>query len=237
MPTYGPGDKVLLSTENLNLKARGEAGVATKWKHRWVGPFEVLKQTGTTVELKLPYAWAELHRRFHVELLRPYHGAPGGYDEPPPELDSEGAEIYEVEKIINHRWNGRRKRFEWRVKWKGCPDADNPWEPLENLVGASDLLKQYRKTHGVETTTTPRQRAGKARTYGVTWMDEGGQFTEDQLEMVFEYENQGENGGCACTESHAGYTCTESRAGNSCTNHVCRTRDCYHVIRTHVFEA
>ena len=68
-PTYTAGDKVLLSTENLNLKARGEAGQAAKWKHRWVGPFEVISQNGTTVELKLPHAWAELHPRFHVELL------------------------------------------------------------------------------------------------------------------------------------------------------------------------
>ena len=100
----------------MNLKARGEAGEAAKWRHQWVGPFEVISQQGTTVEIKLPHVWAELHLSFQLELLEPYHGAPGCYDERPPELDTEGVEIYEVEKIINNRWNGRPKRFEWRVK-------------------------------------------------------------------------------------------------------------------------
>ena len=182
-PVYKPGDKVLLSTENLNLRARGEAGAASKWKHRWVGPFDVVKQEGTTVELKLPHAWAELHPRFHVELLRPYHGAPGRYDEPPPELDSEGVPIYEVEKILNHRWNGRRKRFEWRVKWVGYPDSENTWEPLENLVGAADLLKNYRAKHGPETkpsgNTGSRKSTRLARTNGIVWADDVGEDLMD----------------------------------------------------------
>ena len=194
---YQPGSKVLLSTENLNLKARGEAGQASKWKHRWVGPFEVIKQQGTTVELKLPHAWSELHPRFHVELLRPYHGAPGRYDEPPPELDTEGAETYEVEKILNHRWHGRKKRFEWGIKWTGYSDSENTWEPLENLVGASDLLKEYRRTHGIE----QQPRKGKAQTYEVTWFDDI-QNTDQCVEMVFN-KGQGENAGCKSTDGSA----------------------------------
>ena len=32
-PEYHTGDKVLLSTDILNLKARGETGSASKWTH------------------------------------------------------------------------------------------------------------------------------------------------------------------------------------------------------------
>ena len=147
-PIYNVGDRVLLSTENLNLKARGEAGQAKKWQHRWVGPFTVKEQKGTTVELDLPATWAELYPKFHVQLIRPYHGAAGRYDEPPPELDTEGVHVYEVEDIINHRWNARKQQYEWRVKWKGY--AEQTWEPLENLAGAGELLREYREKHGDE---------------------------------------------------------------------------------------
>ena len=186
---------MLLGTENLNLKGRGEAGQALKWRHHWVGPFEVIKQQGTTVELKLPHAWSELHPRFHVELLRPYHSTPGRYDEPPPELDTEGAQIYEVEKILNHRWNGRKKRFEWRIKWKGYPDATNTWEPLENLVGASEFPKEYGKAPEME----QQPRRGKVRTYGIMWFDDIMEQIDQCIKLVFN-EDQGKNAGCKRTD-------------------------------------
>ena len=198
-PNYQPGDKVLLSTADLSLKVCGEAGNTVKWKHRWVGLFEVIAQESNTVEIKLMHAWAELHSCFHFELLKPFHAPPGSYDKPAPELNTNGVKIYEVEKIINHRWNGHRKQFEWGFKWKGYADSDNTWEPLETLVRESDLLSQYHETHGIE--VVPTLYVSTARTYGVTWIDNG-QFDKKQLEMVFEYENQWEN---------AGYTKTESR--------------------------
>ena len=138
-PIYNAGDRVLLSTKNLNLK--NDFDGARKWFHQWVGPFEVVKQRDTTVELKLPTSWT-IHPRFHVELIKPYHGNVERYDEPPPQLDEEGEPMYEVEAIINDRWNARSKRHEWRVKWKGYTEAT--WEPLENLAGCSDLLKEYK---------------------------------------------------------------------------------------------
>lgn len=137
---------MLLSTKNLNIK--NDFSGATKWHHRYVGPFEVISQKVTTVELKLPPGWSGLHPRFHVKLLRPYQGDADRYDEPPPELDFEDIPIYEVEAIVNDRWNGQKKRHEWRVKWNGYAPIHNTWEPLEDLAGASELLREYREKHG-----------------------------------------------------------------------------------------
>ena len=47
-PQYKAGDRVLLSTKNLNMKNIFEG--AKKRFHKWVGPFEVLGQRDTTVE-------------------------------------------------------------------------------------------------------------------------------------------------------------------------------------------
>ena len=66
-PIFQPGDKVLLSTKDLNIKV--DYGGVCKWMHRWVGPFTVKSQRGTTVELELPPTWGMIHPRFHVEKL------------------------------------------------------------------------------------------------------------------------------------------------------------------------
>ena len=59
--------------------------------------------------------------------------------------------MYEVEAIINDRWNGRSKRHEWRLNWKEYSAAKATWEPIENLAGAADLLKEYKvKTKTLE---------------------------------------------------------------------------------------
>ena len=59
--------------------------------------------------------------------------------------------MYEVEAIINDRWNAHSKRHEWRVRWKGYSAAEATWEPIENLAGAADLLKEYKaKTQALE---------------------------------------------------------------------------------------
>jgi hypothetical protein len=162
-PIYDPGARVLLSTKNLKIKGRDAEGAA-KWHHRWVGPFSVVRQTGTTVEIALPRSWSGLHPRFHVELLKPYRGAEDRYDEPPPEIESDTAEPeWMVERIVNHRWNARRRRFEWRVQWQGYSPADNTWEPLEHLAGCTELLADYRERHGKEQIPAAR---GSKRTAG-----------------------------------------------------------------------
>ena len=113
-PLYQKGDRVLLSTKNLNV--RNDNAGAVKWFNKWTGPFEVVGQRDTTVELKLPPPWA-IHPRFHVELIKPYHGNLDRYDEPPPELvGDDGIPMYEVAEIVNDRWNGHTKRHEWRMR-------------------------------------------------------------------------------------------------------------------------
>lgn len=165
-PQYRKNEWAPLSTDNLRIKGRDTEG-AKKWAHKWTGPFRVVQQRGTTVELDLPPGWKGLHPRFHVELIKPYEGRAERYDEPAPELDLEGKQVLEVEEIVNHRWNAKLRRFEWRVRWKGYSPSENTWEPLEHLAGASELLKQYRARHGRETLPAPKDtRASSLRRRG-----------------------------------------------------------------------
>lgn len=75
----------------------------------------------------------KIHNAFHSSLLKPYiEDKSDRNPPPPPELFSEsGHEEYEIEKILAKK----KIRGKWHrlVKWKGYPDHENSWEPVENM--------------------------------------------------------------------------------------------------------
>jgi hypothetical protein len=86
--------------------------------------------------LELPTQWS-IHPVFHIDLLTPYketimHGP--NFTRPAPEL-IDGEEEYSVEKILDSRHFGRRRRLQYLVKWEGYPDA-------ENIVADDSSLRQ-----------------------------------------------------------------------------------------------
>ena len=42
---------------------------------------------------------------------------------------------YQVEMILDDRFNDDLQRKEWLVKWEGYTVEESTWEPLENLDG------------------------------------------------------------------------------------------------------
>jgi len=59
----------------------------------------------------------------------------------PDEGDDTEEEEYVVEQILNHRMT-KKGKLEYYLKWKGFSDADNTWEPAENL-NCKDLVDAY----------------------------------------------------------------------------------------------
>lgn len=47
---------------------------------------------------------------------------------------SKGDGVFEVEKILDSRYNYKEKTHEYLIKWVGFPDKDNSWTPTKNLV-------------------------------------------------------------------------------------------------------
>jgi hypothetical protein len=56
------------------------------------------------------------------------------------EMEEEG-ETYVVEQILKAR--RYRGRLEYLVKWEGFADAENTWEPSDNLAGATEAINDF----------------------------------------------------------------------------------------------
>lgn len=64
-----------------------------------------------------------------------------------PEEEGEEEE-YVVEQILDHRVT-KKGKLEYYLKWKGFSNADNTWEPAENL-NCKDLVDAYESLRGKE---------------------------------------------------------------------------------------
>src|SRR4051812_14318325 len=96
------------------------------------------------VEYKLDLqATMRIYTIFHISILKPYTASntfPRTLPPPPDVIDD--VEEYEVERIIAER--KRYNRSEFLVTWKGYPDSDNTWEPMQNLDNAAEALEHFR---------------------------------------------------------------------------------------------
>ncbi|KAF8753779.1 hypothetical protein RHS01_06730 [Rhizoctonia solani] len=92
-----------------------------------------------------------IHPVFHINLLTKFHPDPHGRDppQPAPIITEEGEEEYEVEKILDSKWNGRGKtrKLWYLVKWKGYDEGSNSWEPIDNVGNAQEVLEEFHKEH------------------------------------------------------------------------------------------
>ena len=83
---------------------------------------------------------------FHIDLLTPYHETEvhgTNFTQPPPDLIN-GEEEYEVEEILDSRRNGRGRKVQYLVKWKGYPSSDNQWVNWDDMH-AEEALAEFRR--------------------------------------------------------------------------------------------
>jgi hypothetical protein len=59
---------------------------------------------------------------------------------------TDGEEEYTVEKILDSRHFGRRRRLQYLVKWEGYPDADNMWVDKDDVF-ADDKVREFKASN------------------------------------------------------------------------------------------
>ena len=140
--SFNVGDRVLLSTANLKLRTDGPA---SKFNPRWCGPFVITERIGKVAyRLELPPTM-RIHPVFHISLLKSYQATEEDNRpamRPPPII---GEDVYEAERISNRRTiqvNGRLQT-QYLVHWRGYPDSEATWEPINHLLGRT--CKAWRK--------------------------------------------------------------------------------------------
>jgi hypothetical protein len=130
------GDRVLLSTEHLQLRSGTH-----KLTGRFIGPFRVTGAVNdNAIKLDLPPLLKALHSTFNISRLKLYRDSqdrfpdrPQRVNQPPAvDCDTNGVTSYEVESIMAQRGPGARR--EMLVRWQGYGAEHDEWVPRSELV-------------------------------------------------------------------------------------------------------
>ena len=153
-PDIDLGDLVMLNAKNIRSKRPTK-----KLSPRLCGPFKVLEKQGNRAfKLDILPRWI-IHPDFHVSLLEPYKVSDRPSREKPrqePE-DGEGDMEWEVEKIVKsaiitytskvRRVDKEFKELRYFVKWAGCSEDENSWDPQEGLVNAWERVEKFHREY------------------------------------------------------------------------------------------
>ncbi|KAG0158458.1 hypothetical protein PDIDSM_5972 [Penicillium digitatum] len=142
---YRPGQLVWLNARNIRtLRPQKKLD----WKN--LGPFKVLEAISAhAYKLELP-ASMKIHPVFNVSLLQPAATNPvnGQVTEPAPPVEVEGLEEWEVEDILDSRWERRGRggpRLKYTVKWIGYDEPTE--EPAEYLDHAREIVRNFHRRY------------------------------------------------------------------------------------------
>nr|AAB61683.1 Pdd1p [Tetrahymena thermophila]AAB61684.1 Pdd1p [Tetrahymena thermophila] len=61
------------------------------------------------------------------------------------DTEEEEEDQYEVEKILDSRFNPKTKQKEYLVKWENWPIEDSTWEPYEHLSNVKEIVQAFEK--------------------------------------------------------------------------------------------
>ncbi|SJK99375.1 uncharacterized protein ARMOST_02671 [Armillaria ostoyae] len=148
---YHARDLVWLDTTNLHLPRPKK-----KLNDKCIGPFKILKKTGTSAyKLKLPPHW-KIHPRFNKKLLTPYTTPmfPNQEQPPPPPPDLiDKEEQWELKEVLDskpRKVRGTRGQpstivIDYFIKWKRWTQEHNSWVAAKDMGNTKEVIADYEK--------------------------------------------------------------------------------------------
>ena len=147
-PDIALGDLVMLNAKNILTKRPTK-----KQSPKLYEPFKVIEQRGNLAfKQEISPRW-KIHPIFHVSLFEPYrHSNRPGREQPSREPEVIDGDLeWEVECIVKSEiitYVRRRRRMQdirYFVKWAGCSEDENTWEPPESLENAQELVETFHR--------------------------------------------------------------------------------------------
>lgn len=146
-PEFKEGSKVLVNPHTLEwVESKGEG---KKLVQRWIGPFEVMQKVNPNVyrlRMSNKYPGSPV---VNVEHLKAYTESPEEFGNRTklPETRTKRPEEpeYDVERIVGHRYDKKKNRTLYLVRWEGYGPQFDTWEPAINVKNAPLALERYRK--------------------------------------------------------------------------------------------
>ncbi|KAI1002663.1 hypothetical protein K3495_g5534 [Podosphaera aphanis] len=145
-PAYRVGDKVFLSTRNID-----SARPCKKLDSKFIGECRVVEVVNPhSYRIELPLENGLIHDVSHTSLLLPSadNPLPSQVNKPPPPIaiDARGNQLWAVENIRSSK-RDKKNRFQYWVQWRGCPPMNlhgnhyhtwsTPLQQLKNFIAVS----------------------------------------------------------------------------------------------------
>lgn len=146
-PVLRVGSKVLVNPHSLEwVESKGEGA---KLNQRWIGPFEITEVVNPKVyRLRMSNKYPGLPI-FNIEHLREYNESPPEFGVrvtlPDTRMSKKEDPEDEVERIVGHKWDRKKGRYMFLVRWEGYGPQFDTWEPAFHLKNASYLLDRYKR--------------------------------------------------------------------------------------------
>jgi hypothetical protein len=155
-PDFKIGDKAFVKAEFIRTTRPSK-----KLSEKFLGPYEIISQVGSlSFTLRLPDSMRGIHPIFRVVMLESEtpNTIPNRIQPPPPPVDIDGEQEYEIAQVLDSKVDQRRKcKLLYLVKWSGYEgtDEETSWLPATELEHAAELVMDFHLSYPHKPGPTP----------------------------------------------------------------------------------